>query len=100
MPTIKLTPEVLEEGAEKLRNTAQKNDEVVQGLENLIASLEADWEGDAYNNFKASFEEKKATFQSFTQDMEKFVNFLKKFADIMREEEKRQADAASKLGKS
>ncbi len=98
MPAIKLTPEILEDAATKLSQTAAKNDEVIDKLQELINGLNADWEGDAYNAFKASFDSKKATFKSFTQDMEKFVNFLKKFANIMREEEKRQTKAAIDLG--
>lgn len=98
MPSIKLTPEVLEEKAGSLTQTAVRNDEVVDRLQGLIDALNADWEGDAYNAFKASFDAKKATFKSFTQDMEVFVKFLKKFANIMREEEKRQTTVAQQLG--
>ena len=98
MPSIKLTPEVLEEKADSLTQTAVRNDEVVDHLQSLIDSLNADWEGDAYNAFKASFDAKKATFKSFTQDMEVFVKFLKRFANIMREEEKRQTTVAQQLG--
>ncbi len=99
MPVIKLTPEVLEDGAAKLRDTASRNDDVVTRLDGLIEALNADWEGDAYNNFRESFLAKRATFKSFTEDMSIFADFLVKFADIMRQEEKRQADAASQLGK-
>ena len=98
MPAIKLTPEILEEKAGSLAQTAARNDEVVDRLQGLIDALNADWEGDAYNAFKASFDAKKATFKSFTQDMEVFVKFLKKFANIMREEEKRQTTVAQQLG--
>ena len=98
MPLIKLTPEILEEKASSLSQTAMRNDEVIDRLQGLIDSLNADWEGDPYNAFKASFDAKKATFKSFTQDMEKFVEFLKKFASIMREEEKRQTGVAQQLG--
>ena len=98
MPSIKLTPEVLEEKAGSLTQTAVRNDEVVDRLQGLIDALNADWEGDAYNAFKASFDAKKATFKSFTQDMEVFVKFLKKFANVMREEEKRQTTVAQQLG--
>ena len=98
MPTIKLTPEILEEKSDSLTQTAQRNDEVVDRLQGLIDSLNADWEGDAYEAFKNSFATKKATFKSFTQDMEVFVKFLKKFANIMREEEKRQTTVAQQLG--
>lgn len=98
MPVIKLTPEILEDKASSLAQTAARNDEVVDRLQGLIDALNADWEGDAYTAFKASFDAKKATFKSFTQDMEKFVTFLKKFASIMREEEKRQTTVAQQLG--
>ena len=98
MPSIKLTPEILEEKAGSLTQTAIRNDEVVDRLQGLIDALNADWEGDAYNAFKASFDAKKATFKSFTQDMEVFVKFIKKFANIMREEEKRQTTVAQQLG--
>ena len=98
MPVIKLTPEVLEEHASKLRDTASRNDDVVNRLNGLIEQLNADWEGDAYEAFKESYMAKRATFESFTQDMSIFADFLVKFADITRQEEKRQADAARQLG--
>ena len=98
MPSIKLTPEVLEDKASSLTQTAVRNDEVVDRLQGLIDALNADWEGDAYEAFKASFNTKKATYKSFTQDMEIFVKFLNKFANIMREEEKKQTRAAINLG--
>lgn len=95
---IKLTPEILEEKAGSLTQTAARNDEVIDRLQGLINALNADWEGDAYNAFKASYDAKKATFKSFTQDMEIFAKFLRKFAGIMREEEKRQTTVAQQLG--
>lgn len=97
MPAIKLTPELLEEKASSLSQTAMRNDEVIDRLQSLIDALNADWEGDAYAAFTASFNTKKATFKSFTQDMEIFVKFLKKFASVMREEERRQTTAAQQL---
>ena len=98
MASIKLTPEVLEEKSASLRDTASRNDEIIDSLDSLIQSLNADWEGDAYEAFRESFLAKKETFKSFTQDMSIFADFLVKFADIMRQEEKRQADAARQLG--
>ncbi len=98
MPVIKLTPEVLEEKAAGLMDTARRNDDVIGRLDNLINALNADWEGDAYNAFSESYLAKRETFKSFTQDMSVFADFLKKFADIMRQEEKRQTDAARQLG--
>ena len=97
MPVIQLTPEVLEEKASSLRDTAARNDDVIGRLDNLVNALNADWEGDAYNAFRESFLAKRETFKSFTQDMSIFADFLVKFADIMRQEEKRQTDAARQL---
>ncbi len=98
MPVIKLTPELLEQGADKLVEANNLNEDVIQRLDNLISGLNADWEGDAYNAFKQSYDSKRKTFVELSQHMEKFVLFLKKFADVMRQEEKRQADAAINLG--
>ncbi|MBQ7220143.1 MAG: WXG100 family type VII secretion target [Synergistaceae bacterium] len=97
MPVIKLTPEVLEDSANKLREASNLNKDVIDRLDNLIESLNADWEGDAYNAFRDSYNNKRQTFQEFNDDMVKFVDFLNKFADVMREEERRQADAARNL---
>ena len=97
MPSIKLTPELLEEKAGNLRSTAARNDDVIARLDGLIEALNADWEGDAYNAFRESYSQKRATFESFTEDMEIFASFLVKFADIMRQEEKRQTDVARQL---
>ena len=97
MPVIKLTPEVLEEGANRLQEANNLNKDVIDRLDGLIESLNADWEGDAYNAFRESYMNKRQTFQDLSEDMRKFVDFLNKFADIMRQEEKRQADAARNL---
>ena len=98
MARIKLTPELLEDKSNSLMMTAERNDDVIYRLSGLIDALNAAKESAEYNAFKSSFDAKKATFKSFTQDMEIFAKFLKKFADIMREEEKRQANAAMNLG--
>ncbi|MBQ6981741.1 MAG: WXG100 family type VII secretion target [Synergistaceae bacterium] len=98
MPVIKLTPELLEEGANRLTEANNSNENVINRLDGLISSLNADWEGEAYNAFKQSYDNKRKTFVELSQEMEKFVLFLKKFADVMRQEEKRQASAAINLG--
>ena len=97
MPVIKLTPEVLEEKASSLRQTAARNDDVIDRLNGLVEALNADWEGDAYNAFKESYMTKRETFKSFTGDMSIFADFMVKFADVMREEERRQVVAARNL---
>ena len=97
MPLIKLTPEILEEKAAGLRATALRNKDVISRLNTLVDGLEADWEGDAYNAFRESYMSKRATFEKFTVDMDIFAKYLEEFADVMRGEEKRQADAARLL---
>ena len=97
MPVIKLTPEVLEDGAAKLRETASRNDDVVVRLDGLIEGLNADWEGDAYNAFRESYLTKRSTFEKFTIDMDVFAKYLEDFATIMRDQEKLQADKARQL---
>ena len=97
MPEIKLTPEILEESANKLQEANNLNKDVIDRLDNLVDALNADWEGDAYNAFRDSYNNKRQTFRDLSEDMRKFVIFLNKFADIMRQEEKRQADVARNL---
>ena len=97
MPAIKLTPEALEDGAGRLEQANQRNEDVISHLDSLIESLNADWEGEAYEAFRASYGTKRQTFVDLSQEMQKFVVFLRKFADVMRQEEKRQADAAVNL---
>lgn len=97
MPRIKLTPEVLEEKSNLLTNTAQRNDDVISRLDMLINGLVSDWEGEAQTEFANSYRTKRESFESFTEEMRVFAEFLAKFADIMRQEEKRQADAARGL---
>ncbi len=97
MPMIKLTPEILEEKAVGLRNTSERNNDVIVRLNTLVDGLEADWEGDAYNAFRTSYMSKRATFEKFTVDMDVFAKYLEEFANVMREEEKRQTKAAIEL---
>ncbi len=97
MPMIQLTPEILDEKAANLESTAQRNDDVVSRLDSLINALEADWEGEAYNAFRTSYQNKREKFQHFTLDMRDFAKYMRDFAEIMREEEKRQTTAAQNL---
>ena len=97
MPTIKLTPELLEEGAANLQKANDRNEDVIGRLDALIESLNADWEGEAYEAFRTSYGNKRQSFIDLSREMQKFVVFLKKFADIMRQEEKRQKDVAINL---
>ena len=97
MPTIKLTPELLEDGAGRLEQANQRNEDVITKLDGLIQSLNADWEGEAYEAFSASYANKRQTFVDLSAEMKKFVVFLKKFADVMREQEKLQKGKAEEL---
>ncbi len=97
MPGIKLTPELLEEGASKLKDANAKNEDVINRLDNLMANLVNDWEGEAQAAFRDSYARKRETFQSVSVDMQTFVEFLNRFADIMRQEEQRQRDKAAGL---
>ena len=98
MPVIQLTPENLRDEAEKLRKTAEINEDVLSRLDSAINGLAGNWEGDAYNAFKTSYESKRKTFEGFTLDMTNFVNYMKEFADVMENQEKLQTGAAQNLG--
>ena len=91
MARIKLTPELLMDCAANLEKVNGKNEDVINRLDNIIATLEIDWEGDAQKAFKDSYNRKRATFANVTLEMKEFVDFLKKFADMMKQEEERQA---------
>lgn len=98
MARIKLTPEELAEKASSLRNTAQRNEDVINKLDGIISGLVADWEGDAQRAFEESYRTKRATFQSFTSDMSIFANFLVKFSSTMGNEEEVRTNIARGLG--
>lgn len=97
MPLIQLTPELLEEKASNLEITSERNEDVIGRLDGIVNALEGDWEGDAYNAFRTSYQAKREKFQKFTLDMREFAKYMRDFADIIREEEKRQTTAAQNL---
>ena len=97
MAIIKLTPELLDEGAERLQQANDRNEEVISRLDTLISSLNGDWEGEAYQAFSSSYASKRQSFVDLSAEMKKFVVFLRKFAEVMRDQEKLQKGKAEGL---
>ena len=97
MARIKLTPEMLNEQANKLIQYANQNDEVVQNLDSITSSLQG-WEGTAQEAFFASYNQKRATFVSFTDALREFAQKVINFSDVMKGEEERQTRVAQELG--
>ena len=97
MATIKLTPELLEEGATSLQQANQRNEDVINKLDTLIEALNTDWEGEAYQAFSSSYASKRQSFVDLSAEMKKFVVFLRKFAEVMRDQEKLQKGKAEGL---
>ncbi len=94
---IKLTPEALRDGAQRLSQMKADNDDVINRIDGLINGLVAEWHGEAQEAFANSYANKKATFQQFSLDMEAFVRFLNRYAETMEEQEKMQATKAGSL---
>ncbi len=94
---IKLTPELIREGASKLMNAKNNNESAIDKLNGIIDGLVSDWHGEAQDAFAASYARKKATFQSFSVDLEHLIEALKKFADAMESMEKEKAGIAANL---
>ncbi len=94
---IKLTPEALRDGAQRLSQVKADNDDVLNRIDALINGLVAEWHGEAQEAFANSYANKKATFQQFSLDMEAFIRFLNDYARVMEDQEKLQAGKAAGL---
>ena len=94
---IRLTPENLRDGAQRLAQAKADNDDVINQIDGLINGLESDWHGEAQEAFMTSYANKKATFQQFSLDMEAFIRFLNEYAQTMEDQEKLQAGKAAGL---
>ncbi len=97
MPLIKLTPELLRDGAQRLAKAKEDNDNAISKLDAIMNDLVSDWHGEAQDAFAASYARKRQTFQSFSVDIEALVEALKRFADTMEDQEKLQAGKAAGL---
>ena len=97
MPIIKLTPELIRDGAKRLVNAKQENDGAIEKLNGIVDGLVSIWHGEAQDAFAASYARKKETFKSFSGDIESLVTALNRYADVMESEEKGKAGLAANL---
>ena len=83
MPKILVTPDFLKAKATEL-NTAQDTlNSTMSAIQNLAASLPAEWKGAAYTAFMQSYESKKQVYKTFSNDIKKFADFLNDYAATM-----------------
>lgn len=91
---IKLTPD-------ELRTSAQKYTQGSEGIEQILATLEAEqgvisenWDGDAFRSFDEQFTELKPTITRFAELLEEINTQLNKVAEIV---EQTDADIAAQI---
>ena len=97
MPLIKLTPELLRDGAQRLANAKEQNESAIANLDAIVNGLVSDWHGEAQDAFAASYARKKQTFETFSMDIQTLIDALKRFAETMENQEKMQAGKAAGL---
>ena len=97
MPLIKLTPELLRDGANRLAKAKEDNQNAIANLNSIVDGLVSDWHGEAQDAFAASYARKKQTFESFSLDIPNLIEALTRFANTMEDQEKLQAGKAAGL---
>lgn len=97
MPIIKLTPELIREGAQKLVKAKADNDGAIAKLDGIVNGLVSIWHGEAQDAFANSYANKRKTFESFSLDIENLVTALNRYANVMESEEKAKAGSAAHL---
>ena len=91
---IRITPDQLDQEANKLRNLADQHDSVFNQMTNLINALRSQWEGAAIDAFEASYENAKKELIKFRQSIDVFASDMNNSAKILRETD---ASLASQL---
>lgn len=82
---IRVTPELLQQRAAEYRNERDKVADVLAKMDNLLKSLEAEWEGNSARDFQAQFAEVRPSFVT-AQDIIKGIakGLEKKAAEFSR----------------
>lgn len=97
MSIIKLTPELLKDGADKLLKAKEDNESAIANLDSIVDGLVNDWHGEAQDAFATSYARKRETFKTFTFDIDHLATALKTFAQVMEDQEKLQVGKAINL---
>ncbi len=87
MAKIRITPETLDNQANKLNSLNDQHKQIYQQIQSLVSDVAAEWEGEANTAFTQSFRSNDAAFKKFGEDIESFRQRMIKAAQEMRDAE-------------
>ncbi|HIS41184.1 MAG TPA: WXG100 family type VII secretion target [Candidatus Aphodovivens avistercoris] len=82
---IRISPEDMRARAGQYRNEAQTISQVISNMDNLLAALQSEWEGEASKAFAERYAELKPSFQSMQQLVEDIAQALDQSANRNQE---------------
>lgn len=94
MAQIKLTPEELRTSAQKYVQGSQDIDQILSSLTQEQATIDANWDGSAFDSFDNQFNELTPKIREFSQLLSDIHAQLNKVADII---EQTDQDIASQI---
>lgn len=90
---IRVSPDQLHQRANQYKVQAEKLEEVVAQLDNLLSQLRGEWEGAAADAFAASYEEIRAGFQEAVELAHEIASALDSTAQAFEEMDQQLAQA-------
>ena len=96
MARIQVTPELLREKSNEVRNLKEENVAVIQKLTTLVNGLSEIWQGEAQSAFQTKFESMRSTFTQFEELLESYAVNLSTNADIYEQAEAQAKAVSSK----
>ncbi|MBO5008348.1 MAG: WXG100 family type VII secretion target [Clostridia bacterium] len=95
MARIQVTPELLREKSNEVRNLKEENAAVIQKLTALVNGLTEIWQGEAQSAFQSKFESMRSTFTQFEQLLESYAADLSTNASIYEQAEAQAKQVSS-----
>ena len=86
--TIRIDPDTMNQRANQYRTEAQNVGQVIQSMDNLLGTLQTEWEGSASQSYKDRYEgDLKPAFLRAQQLIDEIATALDKTAQQMREQD-------------
>lgn len=82
---IRITPDQMRQRASQYVNEAEKVNEVIKNMDNLLTQLQGEWEGAASESYAARYQELKPGFTKAEQLIREIADALKSTARIVEE---------------
>lgn len=82
---IRMTPDTMRQRATEYRTEAGKLNEIIVKMDNLLTTLQGEWEGSASESYAARYQELKPGFQKAEELINEIASALDSTAKIVEE---------------